>query len=171
MAKKKPKRHRASRHEQPLIFLDIDGVGSFGGRVAGAADATHGEADADAASAPTRRTQRLAAIVEATGHHRPLVVVARPRTPSPLLKAVPRRTPREKLPLPTTDINYHSVRQWEIARYLEKHPARRWVALDDEELVQVRSAPSAERSSIESQQSTRRRAPGRPRGRGDSCTL
>ena len=145
MAKKKPKRQKPepAATEQPLIFLDIDGVlAPFGGRAPpGPPTQRTAKLDADAAFAPfdEQCTQRLAAIVEATGAA--IVLSSSWRARADAVALIERRFRAfgpplsEKLPLPTTDINYHSVRQWEIARHLEKHPARRWVALDDEELV------------------------------------
>merc|ERR1711965_940735 len=117
--KKKPKRQEPEQAtEQPLIFLDIDGV---------------------LAPFDEQCTKRLAAIVEATGAT--IVLSSSWRARADAVAVIERRFRAfgpplsEKVPLPTTDINYHSVRQWEIARYLEERPARRWVALDDEELV------------------------------------
>ena len=143
--KKKPKRREPEQAatEQPLIFLDIDGVlAPFGGRAPpGPPTQRSAKLDADAAFAPfdEQCTQRLAAIVEATGAA--IVLSSSWRARADAVAVIERRfrafgSPlSEKVPLPTTDTNYHSVRQWEIARHLEKHPARRWVALDDEELV------------------------------------
>ena len=144
--KKKPKRREpepAATDEQPLIFLDIDGVlAPFGGRAPpGPPPQRSAKLDADAAFAPfdEQCTKRLAAIVEATGAT--IVLSSSWRARADAVAVIERRFRAfgpplsEKVPLPTTDINYHSVRQWEIARYLEKRPARRWVALDDEELV------------------------------------
>ena len=147
MAKKKPKRQpqerKESTNERPLIFLDIDGVlAPFGGRAPpGPPTQRSAKLDADAAFAAfdEQCTQRLAAIVEATGAA--IVLSSSWRARADAVAVIERRFRAlgpplsEKVPLPTTDINYHSVRQWEIARYLEKRPARRWVALDDEELV------------------------------------
>ncbi len=142
--KKKPKRREPEpATDQPLIFLDIDGVlAPFGGRAPpGPPTQRSAKLDADAAFAPfdEQCTQRLAAIVEATGAT--IVLSSSWRARADAVAVVERRFRAfgpplsEKLPLPTTDVDYHSVRQWEIARHLEKHPARRWVALDDEELV------------------------------------
>ena len=143
--KKKPKRQKPepTAAEQPLIFLDIDGVlAPFGGRAPpGPPTQRAAKLDADAAFAPfdERCVERLAAIVAATDAT--IILSSSWRARADAVAVVERRLRAfgpplsEKLPLPTTDTNYHSVRQWEIARYLEKHPARRWVALDDEELV------------------------------------
>ena len=142
--KKKPKRREPepAATAQPLIFLDIDGVlAPFGGRAPpGPPTQRSAKLDADAfAPFDERCTQRLAAIVAATGAT--IVLSSSWRARADAVAVVERRFRAfglplsEKVPLPTTDINYHSVRQWEIARYLEKRPARRWVALDDEELV------------------------------------
>ena len=143
--KKKPKRQEPEQaiKEQPLIFLDIDGVlAPFGGRAPpGPPTQRSAKLDADAAFAPfdERCVERLAAIVEATGAA--IILSSSWRARADAVAVIERRFRAfgpplsEKVPLPTTDINYHSVRQWEIARYLDKNPARRWVALDDEELV------------------------------------
>ena len=154
--KKKPKRQKPEQAatEQPLIFLDIDGVlAPFGGRAPpGPPTQRSAKLDADAAFAPfdERCTQRLAAIVEATGAT--IILSSSWRARADAVAVIERRFRAfgpplsEKLPLPTTDVDYHSVRQWEIARHLEKHPARRWVALDDEELV--RGEECAERRPL-----------------------
>ena len=142
--KKKPKRREPEQAttEQPLIFLDIDGVlAPFGGRAPpGPPPRRSAKLDADAfAPFDAQCTQRLAAIVEATGAT--IVLSSSWRARADAVAVIERRFRAfgpplsEKVPLPTTDINYHSVRQWEIARYLDKNPARRWVALDDEDLV------------------------------------
>ena len=142
--KKKPKRREPepAATEQPLIFLDIDGVlAPFGGRAPpGPPTQRSAKLDADAfAPFDERCVERLAAIVEATSAT--IVLSSSWRARADAVVVIERRFRAfgpplsEKVPLPTTDINYHSVRQWEIARYLEKRPARRWVALDDEELV------------------------------------
>ena len=142
--KKKPKRQEPEQAtEQPLIFLDIDGVlAPFGGRAPpGPPPQRAAKLDADAAFAPfdEQCTQRLAAIVAATGAA--IILSSSWRARADAVAVIERRFRAfgpplsEKVPLPTTDINYHSVRQWEIARYLDKNPARRWVALDDEDLV------------------------------------
>ena len=143
--KKKPKRQpqEPTAQEGPLIFLDIDGVlAPFGGRAPpGPPPQRAAKLDADAAFAPfdERCVERLAAIVAATDAT--IVLSSSWRARADAVAVIERRFRAfgpplsEKVPLPTTDINYHSVRQWEIARYLEKRPARRWVALDDEELV------------------------------------
>ena len=142
--KKKPKRQEPEQAtDQPLIFLDIDGVlAPFGGRAPpGPPPRRSAKVDADAAFAPfdERCVERLAAIVDATDAT--IVLSSSWRARADAVAVIERRFRAfgppfsEKLPLMTTDVNYHSVRQWEIARYLEKHPARRWVALDDEELV------------------------------------
>ena len=142
--KKKPKRQKPEpATDQPLIFLDIDGVlAPFGGRAPPGPPAPRAaKLDADAAFAPfdEQCTQRLAAIVAATGAA--IILSSSWRARADAVAVIERRFRAfgpplsEKVPLPTTDINYHSVRQWEIARYLDKNPARRWVALDDEELV------------------------------------
>ena len=146
MAKKKPKRQpqerKDSTNEGPLIFLDIDGVlAPFGGRAPpGPPTQRVAKLDADAfAPFDERCVERLAAIVEATGAT--IVLSSSWRARADAVAVIERRFRAfglplsEKVPLPTTDINYHSVRQWEIARYLDKNPARRWVALDDEDLV------------------------------------
>ena len=145
MAKKKPKPREPdpAATDRPLIFLDIDGVlAPFGGRAPpGPPTQRSAKLDADAAFAPfdAQCTQRLAAIVEATGAA--IVLSSSWRARADAVAVIERRFRAfgpplsEKVPLPTTDINYHSVRQWEIARYLDKNPARRWVALDDEDLV------------------------------------
>ena len=142
--KKKPKRREPEpATDQPLIFLDIDGVlAPFGGRAPpGPPTQRTAKLDADAAFAPfdERCVERLAAIVAATDAT--IVLSSSWRARADAVAVVERRFRAfgpplsETVPLPTTDVNYHSVRQWEIARHLEKHPARRWVALDDEELV------------------------------------
>ena len=142
--KKKPKRQEPEQAtDQPLIFLDIDGVlAPFGGRAPpGPPPRRSAKVDADAAFAPfdERCVERLAAIVDATDAT--IVLSSSWRARADAVAVIERRFRAfgppfsEKLPLMTTDVNYHSVRQWEIARYLEKRPARRWVALDDEELV------------------------------------
>ena len=153
--KKKPKRQEPMQAtDQPLVFLDIDGVlAPFGGRgPPGPPPQRTAKLDADAAFAPfdERCVERLAAIVAATDA---TIVLSSSWRARPDAVAVVERRFRafgpplsEKVPLPTTDINYHSVRQWEIARYLEKRPARRWVALDDEELV--RGEECAERRAL-----------------------
>ena len=145
MAKKKPKRREPepAAIDQPLIFLDIDGVlAPFGGRAPpGPPPQRAAKLDADAAFAPfdEQCTQRLAAIVEATGAT--IILSSSWRARADAVAVIERRFRAfgpplsETVPLTTTDVNYHSVRQWEIARHLEKQPARRWVALDDEELV------------------------------------
>ena len=150
--KKKPKRREPepAATDQPLVFLDIDGVlAPFGGRAPPGPPTRRGaKLDADAAFAPfdERCVERLAAIVEATGA---AIILSSSWRARPDAVAVIERRFRafgpplsEKVPLPTTDIHYHGVRQWEIARYLEKRPARRWVALDDLPLDAV-SAPPA----------------------------
>ena len=143
--KKKPKRREPepAATDQPLIFLDIDGVlAPFGGRTPpGPPPQRAAKLDADAAFAPfdERCVERLAAIVAATDAT--IVLSSSWRARADAVAVIERRfrafgSPlSETVPLPTTDINYHSVRQWEIAWHLEKRPARRWVALDDEELV------------------------------------
>ena len=141
--KKKPKRREPEQTtDQPLIFLDIDGVlAPFGGRAPpGPPTQRSAKLDADAfAPFDERCVERLAAIVEATGAT--IVLSSSWRARADAVAVIERRFRAfgpplsETVPLPTTDINYHSVRQWEIARHLEKRPARRWVALDDEELV------------------------------------
>ena len=145
MAKKKPKRRpqEPTDQEGPLLFLDIDGVlAPFGGRAPPGPPAQRAaKLDADAAFAPfdERCVERLAAIVAATDAT--IVLSSSWRARADAVAVIERRFRAfgpplsETVPLPTTDVNYHSVRQWEIARYLEKRPARRWVALDDEELV------------------------------------
>ena len=46
----------------------------------------------------------------------------------------------------TTDPALHSERQWEIHAWLQAHPrVRRWVALDDEELIE--GQPNAARAA------------------------
>ena len=142
--KKKPKRQKPEQAatEQPLIFLDIDGVlAPFGGRAPpGPPTQRSAKLDTDAfAPFDERCVERLAAIVAATDAT--IILSSSWRARADAVAVVERRLRAfgpplsEKLPLSTTDVNYHSVRQWEIARYLEKRPARRWVALDDEELV------------------------------------
>ena len=155
MAKKKKSRpQEPTAQEGPLIFLDIDGVlAPFGGRAPpGPPPQRAAKLDADAAFAPfdERCVERLAAIVAATDAT--IVLSSSWRARADAVAVIERRFRAfgpplsETVPLPTTDINYHSVRQWEIARYLEKRPARRWVALDDEELV--RGEECAERRAL-----------------------
>ena len=163
MAKKKPKRREPepAATEQPLIFLDIDGVlAPFGGRAPpGPPPQRSAKLDADAAFAPfdEQCTQRLAAIVEATDARRSSSSSWRARADAVAVrKAVPRLRAAPLETVPADDGHrLHSVRQWEIAR-AARHPR-------DDGSRATRSSVDGEESfslclSIESQQSTRRPA-------------
>ena len=159
--KKKPKRRQKpepAATEQPLIFLDIDGVlAPFGGRPPGPPAATRSEARRRRCVRALRRAMHATPGRDRGSDRRrdrTFLLVARARADA--VAVIERRFRAfgpplsETVPLPTTDVNYHSVRQWEIARYLEKHPARRWVALDDEGLRRrgVRRAPAVVRRTV-----------------------
>ena len=156
MAKKKPKGQKPEPQsaEAPLIFLDIDGVlAPFGGRdPPGPPRGRAAKLDADAAFAPfdEQCLARLAAVVDATDAT--IVLSSSWRASADAVAVIERRfrafgAPLAgTVPLPTTDAHYHSVRQWEVARHLDRHPASRWVALDDEELVEGEEC--AERRSL-----------------------
>ena len=130
-----------ARDAECFIFLDIDGVlAPFGGR-----DPPPRPAVEDCAEvfAPFDGgcLARLARVVERSGAT--IVLSSSWRASPAAVDAIRDRFRAFGAPLAeqrlerTTDPRRHEVRQWEIFRYLERHRLleARWVALDDEDLV------------------------------------
>ena len=146
------KRSRAasSDDEPAVVFLDIDGVLlPFGPGVSAA------PAD-PARQFPSRCLGALSRLLEVSGAR--LVLSSTWRAVPAAREQIVANFARFAAEEPTrgaalgavarfdemTDPAYHAERQWEIHAWLQAHPAvRRWVALDDEELLL--GAPNAER--------------------------
>ena len=173
MGKKKPKRQKPepAATDQPLIFLDIDGVlAPFGGRAPpGPPTQRSAKLDADAAFAPfdEQCTQRLAAIVEATGAAIVLSSSWRARADAVAVLKSSAPSGRRFLKNPAADDGHKLQACASGDRALPRGQPRDEVALDDG-CLWGRCA-SATRLSIASQRSPAVGLQG-ARGRGDSCT-
>ena len=136
--------------ERAVVFLDIDGVLLPFGAGAPAAPSD------PARQFPSGCLRALSALLEASGAALVLSSTWRavPAAKEQIVANFQRFAadePQRGAPLgrvlaldETTDPASHSERQWEIAAWLDAHPAvARWVALDDEELLE--GAPNAAR--------------------------
>lgn len=111
------------QQQPPVVFLDVDGVlVPFPGP----------ETFAPAALAA------LAAIVR--GAQARIVLSSTWRADPRALDLILERfrsfgPPLSTAAFATTDPTVHQPRQWEIARWLDRHRPERWIAIDDEDLV------------------------------------